>query len=260
MEVYISVYDLMLAKAISYGYVKQQVLDILSESHDRVELSTFKHIPDGEKYWMAEQWTWETLCLYFLFDQLSEDTNILAVANESTEFPGEKPKWKRVSNYLKHNLPAAGETSKNTQVEANDSTTSPKLKCKNCLAVGPQSLRDETSEAKISVPKRIVCVDAFPEISSSKQVPKPETRLPPTSTASSSSERGPNKRQKLTESSGVTDENNPKLPGGVSTTVSPLTDAKCQKRKPIHRANRILVTDAQEPQYSSALQETISKM
>lgn len=62
MEVYKSVYDLMLSKAIDYGYVQQQVLDILTESHDRVDLSMFKNIPDAERYWMAERWTWETLC------------------------------------------------------------------------------------------------------------------------------------------------------------------------------------------------------
>ncbi|KAM0128928.1 hypothetical protein ACHAP3_008097 [Botrytis cinerea] len=211
MEVYKSVYDLMLAKAISYGYVKEQVLDILSESHNRVELSTFKNIPDGEKYWMAERWAWETLCLYFLLDQLSEDTNILAVADESAEFPGEKPKWKRVSKYLKQNLPAAGETPKSTQ-----------------------NLGDKTSEVPISMPKRIFCVDTPTEKSSGEQVPKSATRLPQTSPTSLPSEKESKKRQKLTQSSEIADEKDLRLPRGVSTTFSQLIDAKIQKKKPTH--------------------------
>ena len=236
MEVYKSVYDLMLAKAISYGYVKEQVLDILSESHDRVELSTFKNIPDGEKYWMAERWTWETLCLYFLLDQLSEDTNILAVADESAEFPGEKPKWKRVSKYLKQNLPAAGETPKSTQVKANDSTASPKPKPKlrDFPAARPQNLGDKTSEVPISMPKRIFCVDTPTEKSSGEQVPKSATRLPQTSPTSLPSEKESKKRQKLTQSSEIADEKDLRLPGGVSTTFSQLIDAKIQKKKPTH--------------------------
>ncbi|KAB8304445.1 hypothetical protein EYC80_003840 [Monilinia laxa] len=91
----------MLSKAINYGYVKQQVLDILSESHDRIELSTYKNIPDGERYWMAERWTWETL-----------------FADELATFPGKNPKWKGVEKYLKHMSPIAGEAPKNLQAEA----------------------------------------------------------------------------------------------------------------------------------------------
>ncbi|ATZ50076.1 hypothetical protein BCIN_05g04640 [Botrytis cinerea B05.10] len=219
MEVYKSVYDLMLAKAISYGYVKEQVLDILSESHDRVELSTFKNIPDGEKYWMAERWTWETL-----------------FADESAEFPGEKPKWKRVSKYLKQNLPAAGETPKSTQVKANDSTASPKPKPKlrDFPAARPQNLGDKTSEVPISMPKRIFCVDTPTEKSSGEKVPKSATRLPKTSPTSLPSEKESKKRQKLTQSSEIADENDLRLPGGVSTTFSQLIDAKIQKNKPTH--------------------------
>ncbi|CCD53679.1 hypothetical protein BofuT4_P137240.1 [Botrytis cinerea T4] len=219
MEVYKSVYDLMLAKAISYGYVKEQVLDILSESHDRVKLSTFKNIPDGEKYWMAERWTWETL-----------------FADESAEFPGEKPKWKRVSKYLKQNLPAAGETPKSTQVKANDSTASPKPKPKLRYfpAARPQNLGDKTSEVPISMPKRIFCVDTPTEKSSGEKVPKSATRLPKTSPTSLPSEKESKKRQKLTQSSEIADEKDLRLPGGVSTTFSQLIDAKIQKNKPTH--------------------------
>lgn len=219
MEAYKSVYDLMLAKAISYGYVKEQVLDILSESHDRVKLSTFKNIPDGEKYWMAERWTWETL-----------------FADESAEFPGEKPKWKRVSKYLKQNLPAAGETPKSTQVKANDSTASPKPKPKLRYfpAARPQNLGDKTSEVPISMPKRIFCVDTPTEKSSGEKVPKSATRLPKTSPTSLPSEKESKKRQKLTQSSEIADEKDLRLPGGVSTTFSQLIDAKIQKNKPTH--------------------------
>ncbi|KAF7953577.1 uncharacterized protein EAE97_000976 [Botrytis byssoidea] len=189
MEVYKSVYDLMLSKAIYYGYVKQQVHDILTESHDRVDLSMLKNIPDAERYWMAERWTWETLCQYLLLDQLGEDTNIFVVADESDEFPGEKPKWKRVTHYLKHKSPATGETPKSTQVEASDSTTSPNSELENRLTARPQNLDGKTSEVKLSVPKRIVCVDTRPEVSGGKQAPKSATGLLTTSSTSSSSER-----------------------------------------------------------------------
>ncbi|KAF5871757.1 uncharacterized protein Bfra_008781 [Botrytis fragariae] len=207
--VYKSVYNLMLSKAISYGYVEQQVLAILTESHDRVELSMFKNIPDAERYWMAERWTWETL-----------------FADELAEFPGEKPEWKRVTNYLKHKSPVAGETPENAQVEASDSSTSPNPKLRNCLATRPQILGDKTSEVKASVPKRIICVDASPEVSSGKQAPKSATKLPSTSPTSSPSERESNKRQKLIENSELANKKDPNLPGGISTTDSPLTDRK----------------------------------
>ncbi|TGO39873.1 hypothetical protein BHYA_0046g00270 [Botrytis hyacinthi] len=197
MEVYESVYDLMLSKAIGYGYVKQQVLDILTEGHDQVELSMFKNIPDAERYWMAERWTWETLC------------------------------------YCRRS------------------------KLENSLAARPQNLGGKTSKVKNSVPKRIICVDTSPEASGGKQAPKPATRLPPTSTSSSPSERESSKRQKLIENSKVANEKDPKLPGGLSIIASPLADVKRQRRAPAPKTKRILVTDAQEVQCTSALQETI---
>ncbi|KAF7938830.1 uncharacterized protein EAE98_001168 [Botrytis deweyae] len=243
MEVYKSVYDLMLSKAIGYGYVEQQVLDILTESHDRVELSMFKNIPDAERYWMAERWTWETL-----------------FADELDKFPGEKPKWKRVTNYLKHKSPAAGETPKNTQVEASDSSTSPNSKFKNCLAARLQNLGGNTSEVKTSVPKRIICVHTSREASSCIKATKPATKLPPTSSTSSPSQIESNKRQKLTENSEVASEEDPKLPGGLSTTSSPLADVKRQKKAPAPKTKRISVTDGQEVQCTSAIQETISRI
>ncbi|KAJ8066257.1 hypothetical protein OCU04_005339 [Sclerotinia nivalis] len=101
MEVYKSVYDAMLCKALSYGYVEQQVDDILIENCHRVELSTYKNIPDDERHWMMERWTWEIL-----------------FADESDAFPGEKPKWKGAANYLKHKSPTAEETPKDTEGEA----------------------------------------------------------------------------------------------------------------------------------------------
>ncbi|KAF7942144.1 hypothetical protein BELL_0019g00170 [Botrytis elliptica] len=243
MEVYKSVYDLMLSKAIGYGYVEQQVLDILTESHNRVDLSMFKNIPDAERYWMAERWTWETL-----------------FADELAEFPGKKPKWKRVTNYLKHKSPAAGETPKNTQVEASDSSTPPKSKLENCLAARPQNLGGKTSEVKTSVPTRIICIDASPEVPSGKQAPNPATGLPPISSTSSPSQRESNKRQKLTKTPEVTNEKDPKLPGGLSTTSSPLADVKRQRKAPALKTKRISVTDGQEVQCTSAIQETISRI
>ncbi|TGO60268.1 hypothetical protein BOTNAR_0148g00060 [Botryotinia narcissicola] len=201
MEVYKSVYDLMLFKTTGYGYVKQQVLDILIESHDRVDLSIFKNIPDAERYWMVERWTWETLFQYLLLDQLGEDTNIFVVADESDELPGEKPKWKRVTNYLKHKSPATGGTPKSTQVEASDSSTSSNSELENRLTARPQNPDGKISEVKTSVPKRIVCVDTPPGESSGKQAPKSATGVLPTSSTSSPSERESNKRQKLTENS-----------------------------------------------------------
>ncbi|TGO30619.1 hypothetical protein BPAE_0004g00770 [Botrytis paeoniae] len=199
MEVYKSVYDLMLSKAISYGYVEQQVLAILTESHDRVELSMFKNIPDAERYRMAERWTWETL------------------------------------------------------FEASDLSTSPKPKLKNCLAARPQKLGGKISEIKASAQKIIICVDASPEVSSGKQVPKPATKMPPTSPTSSPSERESYKRQKLTENSEVTNEKDPKLPGGLSITASSLADVKRQRKAPAPKTNRISETDAQEVRCTSAL-------
>ncbi|TGO58898.1 hypothetical protein BCON_0050g00300 [Botryotinia convoluta] len=193
------------------------------DHHDRIELSMFKNIPDAERYWMAERWTWETL-----------------FADELVEFPGEKPKWKRVTNYLKHKSPAAAETPKKT------------LKSKPNLG--------KTSEVKASVPKRIICVDASPEVSSGKQAPKPATRPPPTSPTSSPSERESNKRQKLTGNSEVANEKDSKLPGGLSITASPLADVNRQRKAPAPKTNKISVTDAQDARCTSDLWGTISKM
>lgn len=54
----------MIFKATSkdYGYIDQQVLDILSESKQRVARNTYKNIPEDERSWIAERWAWETLC------------------------------------------------------------------------------------------------------------------------------------------------------------------------------------------------------
>jgi len=78
MEVYKSIYDVMLSKVISYGYVEQQVLDIISESHGRIELSIYKNIPDGERYSMAERWAWEILCKYSPCWEIVVHTNTFA--------------------------------------------------------------------------------------------------------------------------------------------------------------------------------------
>ncbi|THV54404.1 hypothetical protein BGAL_0027g00150 [Botrytis galanthina] len=237
MEVYKSVYDLMLSKAIDYGYVQQQVLDILTESHDRVDLSMFKNIPDAERYWMAERWTWETL-----------------FADESDEFPGEKPKWKRVTHYLKHKSPAAGETPKSTQVDASSSSMSPKSKLENSLTAQPQDLGGKTSQLKISLPKRNICVEISPKASSCKKAPKPAIKLPPASSTSSPSQRVSNKRQKLTETSEVASEEDPKLLGGLSITAPPLVDVNRQKKAPAPKTKRTMATDAQEVQLSPDIQ------
>ncbi|TGO11796.1 hypothetical protein BTUL_0101g00170 [Botrytis tulipae] len=205
MEVYKSVYDLMLSKAIDYGYVKQQVLDILTESHDRVDLSMFKNIPDAERYWMAERWTWETL-----------------FADESDEFPGEKPKWKRVTHYLKHKSPAAGETPKSTQVDASDSSISPKSKLENSLTARPQDLGGKTSEVKASAPKRIVCVDTSPKASSFKRAPKP----------------------KLTKNPEIANEKEPMFHEGFSSLATLLADMNRKSKAPAPKANKTSVTDA----------------
>ncbi|KAF7902704.1 hypothetical protein EAF00_002607 [Botryotinia globosa] len=218
MEVYKSVYDLMLSKAIDYGYVQQQVLDILTESHDR----------------------------YFLLDQLGEDTNIFVVADESDEFPGEKPRWKRVTHCLKHKSPAAGETSKSTQVDASDSSISPKSKLENSLTVRPQDLGGKTSEVEASVPKRIVCVDTSPKASSFKKAPKLVPKLPQTSSTSSPSPRESNKRQKLTRNPEIANEKKPKFHEESSSLATLLADMNRKSKAPAPKANKTSVTDAQE--------------
>ncbi|KAI9648367.1 hypothetical protein NHQ30_003000 [Ciborinia camelliae] len=116
MEVYKSIYDEMLSKAISYGYVEQQVLDILSESHDRVEL----------------------------------------IADESNKFPGRKPEWKGRAKYLKHKPPTVEEATKNTQDEAGDSPTREEAQLipSSRLKEWRQLVDGKASEATTSAPKK----------------------------------------------------------------------------------------------------------
>ncbi|KAA8575092.1 hypothetical protein EYC84_004305 [Monilinia fructicola] len=136
MEVYKSIYDIMLSKAISYGYAEEQVLDILSASHDRTELVTYVNIPDGEKYWMAERWTWEILY-------------------ELSTFPGEKPKWKGVekSTYMS---PLVGETANNLQADTVDIPSSTPKASNACRSLpGLQDFRRHVAETYIQRPSSV---------------------------------------------------------------------------------------------------------
>ncbi|KAF7863869.1 hypothetical protein EAF04_006834 [Stromatinia cepivora] len=213
MQVYKSVYDAMLSRAFSYGYIEQQVLDILSESYDRVELNTYKNIPDGERYWMAERWTWETL-----------------FADELNAFPGEKPKWKGAANYLKHKSPAAEETPKNNEGEASgDSPASTEVKVTpstqfrawqrivsrvkpNILGTAPKSTgRSLVISIASEVGEDSAIQEKPPKSSrkrnSSTKAPKTPTSIPILSPAS-----GANKRKRTEPQSGISDNSDsPKL-------------------------------------------------